>query len=191
MRGHSRRPPRLPSTIAPCILDGVKRALTAAALPIAAASLLAAAAPAAASLPRAGALVPGRSLAGIHLGEPATQVRAALGPRYGVCRACRATTWYFTYRPFTRRGLAVELTRGRVSAVYTIWRPAGWSAPRGLVLGAVEAQVTTLAGPLVVLSCSGYDAFTKELRGVQTAYYVLDGKLWGFGLLRANASPCR
>ncbi len=155
------------------------------------AALLLAAAPAAAALPRSGTLVPGRSLAGVRLGETAAQVRAALGPKYGVCRACRTTTWYFTYRPFTRRGIAVELTRGRVSAVYTIWQPTGWTAPRGLVLGAVEAQVTTLAGPLVVLSCSGYDAFTKERGGVQTVYYVLDGTLWGFGLLRASASPCR
>jgi hypothetical protein len=158
---------------------------------LACAALLLAAAPAAAALPRSGTLVPGRSLAGVRIGESAAHVRATLGPKYGVCRACRTTTWYFTYRPFTRRGLAVELTRDRVSAVYTIWQPAGWRAQRGLVLGAVEAQVTTLAGPLVVLSCSGYDAFTKERNGVQTAYYILDGKLWGFGLLRASASPCR
>jgi hypothetical protein len=185
MRGHSRRPPRLTSTIAACILDGMKRAVLCVLL------LTGAASPAAGALPRPGVLVPGRSLAGVRLGESAARVRAALGPKYGVCRDCRTTTWYFTYRPFTRRGLAVELTRGRVSALYTLWRPDGWRAPRGLVLGAVEAQVTTLAGPLVVLACSGYDAFTKELDGVQTAYYLLDGKLWGFGLLRARASPCR
>ena len=88
-------------------------------------------------------------------------MRAALGKRYGVCRGCRTTTWYFTYRPFTREGLAVELTRNRVSAVYTVWQPPGWSAPKGLTIGAVEAQVTTLAGPLVVLTCSGYEAFDE------------------------------
>ena len=36
------------------------------------------------------------------------------------------TTWYFNYRPFDQHGLAVELTDGRVSAVYTLWQPAGW-----------------------------------------------------------------
>jgi len=156
-----------------------------------AAVLLCAAAPAAAAPPTAGTLVPGRSLGGIRLGESAAEVRAALGKRYGVCRGCRTTTWYFTYRPFTREGLGVELTRNRVSAVYTVWQPAGWSAPKGLTIGAVEAQVTTLAGPLVVLTCSGYEALTKDTAAVQTAYYIVDGKLWGFGLLRAHANPCR
>jgi hypothetical protein len=153
---------------------------------------LATAAPASAALPRHGTLLPGRSLAGIHLGEKAADVEAALGRRYGVCRGCRTATWYFTYRPFTRQGLAVELSGGRVSAVFTIWRPSGWSAPKGLQFGAVEAQVTTLAGPLVVLACAGYDAFTRDSpNDVRTVYYVLDGRLWGFGLLPATANPCR
>ena len=156
-----------------------------------AAVLLCAAAPAAAAPPTAGTLVPGHLLGGIRLGDTAAEVRAALGKRYGVCRGCRTTTWYFTYRPFTREGLGVELTRNRVSAVYTVWQPAGWSAPKGLTIGAVEAQVTTLAGPLVVLTCSGYEALTKNTAAVQTAYYIVDGKLWGFGLLRAHTNPCR
>jgi hypothetical protein len=161
-------------------------------LALVAATFLAAAATASAALPRNGTLVPGRSLAGIHLGETAADVRAALGDRYGVCRGCRTKTWYYTYRPFTRQGLAVELAGGRVSAVYTIWSPDGWEAPNGLRMGAVEAQVTTLAGPLVVLACSGYDALTRDSSaGVRTAYYILDGKLWGFGLLPALANPCR
>ena len=154
--------------------------------------LLCTAASASAALPRHGTLVPGRSLGGVHLGEKAAAVQSALGRQYGVCRGCRTTTWYFTYRRFTRPGLAVEFTGGRVSAVYTIWRPAGWSAPRGLRLCAVEAQVTDLAGPLIVLACSGYDALTRDSTAeVRTAYYIVDGKLWGFGLLPAHANPCR
>ncbi|MEP6811967.1 MAG: hypothetical protein ABI990_03150 [Actinomycetota bacterium] len=153
--------------------------------------LLFVAAPAAAAPPRAGTLVPGRTLGGIRLGETAAQVRVALGDRYGVCRGCKTTTWYFTYRPFTREGLGVELTRNRVSAVYTLSQPSGWSAPKGLFIGAIEAQVTTLAGPLVVLTCSGYEAFTKDTTEAQTAYYIVDGKLWGFGLMRAHTNPCR
>jgi hypothetical protein len=154
--------------------------------------VLAVAAPASAALPRHGTLLPGRSLGGIHLGEKAADVEAALGRRYGLCRGCATTTWYFTYRPFTREGLAVELVGRRVSAVYTIWSPDGWSAPKDLRFGAVEAQVTTLAGPLVVLACAGYDALTRDSpNDVRTVYYVLDGKLWGFGLLPVNANPCR
>ena len=156
-----------------------------------AALLLCFAQPAAAALPRQGTLAPGNSLGGIRLGEPAAQVRAALGHSYGVCRGCAVTTWYFTYLRFDNRGLAVELTGGRVSAVYTLWQPNGWSAPHGIRLGAAEAQVTTLAGPLIPVACSGYDALVRDAPRARTAYYVVNGKLWGFGLLRAHGNPCR
>ena len=146
---------------------------------------------AAAALPQPGSLVPGRSLAGVHLGEPAAGVRASLGQRYGVCQGCARTTWYFTYRPFEQRGLAVELTHGRVSAVYTLWQPEGWRAPHGLQLGAVQAQVTKLAGALIPVTCTGYEALVSDAHDGRTAYYIVDGKLWGFGLLQAQESPCR
>ena len=146
---------------------------------------------AAAALPAQGALVPGRSLGGVRLGEPATQVRAALGTSFGVCLGCATTTWYFTYRRFNRRGLAVELTAGRVSAVYTLWRPNGWTAPRGLRLGAIEAQITALAGATIPIVCSGYDARVSDDARARTVYYVVRGKLWGFGLLQPHANPCR
>ena len=152
-------------------------------------SLLAVAATVA-SLPHAGVLVPGRSLGGVRPGEPAAQVRAALGA-HGVCDSCATATWYFTYGRFTRSGLAVELRHGRVSAVYTIWQPPGWRGPHGLRLGAVEAQVTTTAGPLIPITCPGYTALVRDERGLRTAYYILEGKLWGFGLMRARAVPCR
>jgi hypothetical protein len=118
-------------------------------------------------------------------------VRAALGDSYGVCRGCAVTTWYFTYRPFDRHGLAVEVVGGRVSGVYTIWEPNGWHTPRGLQLGASEADLQTLTGPLVPIVCSGYDARIRDEGDVRTVYYVLRGRLWGFGLLPAHANPCR
>jgi hypothetical protein len=146
---------------------------------------------AAAGLPTPGALLAGRSLGGVHLGEQASAVRAALGPSYGVCKGCATTTWYFTYHRFDRRGLAVELTGGRVSALYTLWRPAGWTASRGLKLGAVEAQITALAGATIPIVCSGYDARIVDDAHARTVYYVFRGKLWGFGLLQPRADPCR
>jgi hypothetical protein len=146
---------------------------------------------AAGALPRSGVLVPGRSLGGVRLGERAGDVRAALGGAYGTCRSCATTTWYFTYHRFDRRGLAVELTQGRVSAVYTLWRPTGWHDTRGLRFGAVEDQVTNVAGPLVPIACAGYDALVRDRRAGRTVYYVVDGRLWGFGLLRPYAYPCR
>ena len=145
---------------------------------------------AAAALPPTGTLVPGRSLAGVRLGETQRQVHAALGS-YGVCTACARPTWYFNLHPFDAHGLAVEFARGRVSAVYTIMQPAGWLGPHNLVLGAAQAEVTTAAGPLVVTSCPGYAAWVRNRAGTETIYYLLNDTLWGFGLMRADADPCR
>lgn len=154
---------------------------------VAVAAVLALPVPAAASLPRHGTLVPGRSLGGVRLGEPATQVAASLGPFRGVCEGCPTTTWYFTYKPYDARGLGVELTRGRVSAVYTLWQPDGWHGPRGLRLGVDE----TAAGALPIVACTGYGVFVLDGKQARTAYYTNAGRLWGFGLFPRGANPCR
>jgi hypothetical protein len=41
------------------------------------------------------------------------------------------------------------------------------------------------------VACTGYSALVRDARGARTAYYVVDGKLWGFGLLGRMQSPCR
>ena len=161
------------------------------ALAFAAAAALCLSATATAALPRTGSLLPSRSLAGVRIGEPATGVLATLGRGYGVCQGCTVTTWYYNLRRFDERGLGVELTKGHVSAVYTLWQPPGWRASNGLVLGAAQAQVTRAAGALVPVSCAGYEAFVSDAHGVRTAYYIVDEKLWGFGLVHALESPCR
>jgi hypothetical protein len=142
------------------------------------------------ALPHGALFVPGRSLAGVRLGEPAAQVRASLGP-HGVCESCTTATWYFTYAKFTQPGLAVEVRAGRVAAAYTIWQPQGWHTPSGLRLGAVEGQVTKLGGQLTPIECPGYSALVRDVGAVRTAYYVVGGKLWGFGLVPAGTNPCR
>jgi hypothetical protein len=152
---------------------------------------LALVAPAAAGLPRGGSLAPGRSLGGIRLGESPRAVRAALGTFYGTCRGCPRRTWYFTYRPFEKQGLAVEFTRGRVSAVYTLWRPAGWHAPHKLGFGTSVLAVHQLTHASRTVTCKGYEALVQDSAHARTAYYVVQGRLWGFGLFARGASPCR
>jgi len=152
---------------------------------------LALAVPAAAGLPRAGALVPGRSLGGIRLGESQRAVRAALGTFYGICRGCPRRTWYFTYRPFDRHGLAVELTRGRVSGAYTLWRPAGWHAAHKLGFGTSVLAVHRLTRASRTVTCRDYEALVQDSPGGRTAYYLVNGRLWGFGLFPRGESPCR
>ena len=149
------------------------------------------AATATAALPKAGTLVPGRSLGGIRLGESPRTVRAALGTFYGTCRSCAQRTWYFTYRPFDKQGLAVEFTRGSVSGVYTLWRPRGWHAPHRLVFGSSPLAVHDLGHARQTVLCRGYEALVRDSAQTRSAYYLFNGGLWGFGLFRHGASPCR
>ena len=147
--------------------------------------------PAAAELPRSGALVPGRSLGGVRLGESPHAVVAKLGGSYGTCSDCAQRTWYFTYKAFDRHGLALEFEHGRVSGVYTLWRPAGWHAPHALRFGATPLAVHEAVGTLRTIGCHDYDALVRDSPKGRTVYYVFDGKLWGFGLFRRGAAPCR
>ena len=149
------------------------------------------AATAAAGLPRAGTLEPGRSLGGIRLGESPGAVRAALGTFYGTCRGCPRRTWYFTYHPLDRRGLAVEFAGGHVSGVYTLWRPRGWHAPHELGFGSSVLAVHRLTGASRTVTCHGYEALVRDSAHARTTYYLFEGRLWGFGLFRRGASPCR
>jgi len=158
---------------------------------VTAVTALALAAPAAAGLPRSGTLVPGRSLGGVRLGESSRAVVAALGSFYGTCRECPHRPWFFTYRPFQKQGLAVEFEHGRLSGVYTLWRPAGWHAPHGLHFGASPLAVHQAVGKLRTISCHDYDALVRDTAHARTVYYVFAGKLWGFGLFRRGAAPCR
>ncbi len=130
------------------------------------------AATAAAGLPKAGVLVPGRSLGGIRLGESPPAVRAALGTFYGTCRGCPRRTWYFTYLPFDKHGL-------------------GWHAPHKLGFGSSVLAVHRLTGASRTVTCTDYEALVKDSAHARTAYYLLNGRLWGFGLFRRGASPCR
>jgi hypothetical protein len=152
---------------------------------------LALASAAAAGLPKAGVLVPGRSLGGIRLGESPTAVRAALGTFYGTCTGCPQRTWYFTYAPFDKHGLAVEFTGGEVSGLYTLWHPAGWHARHKLGFGSSVLAVHQLTGASRTVTCHGYDVLVRDSGQARTAYYVYNGRLWGFGLFRRGASPCR
>jgi len=149
------------------------------------------AATAAAGPPKAGVLVPGQSLGGIRLGESPRAVRAALGTFYGTCRGCLHRTWYFTYAPFDKHGLAVEFTDGQVSGLYTLWRPAGWHAPHKLGFGSSVLAVHRLTGASRTVVCRGYEALVRDSGPTRTAYYLVDGRLWGFGLFRRGDSPCR
>lgn len=143
------------------------------------------------ALPKAGLLVPDRSLGGVRLGMTRAQVRARWGTSFGRCRSCADETWYFTYEPFTQQGAGVTFQRGKVADVFTLFQPPGWRTTRGVVLGDPETEVSEAFGPLLQRRCDRYDAYLRIAEAATTVFYVYEGELWGFGLTLPGRSPCR
>jgi hypothetical protein len=152
---------------------------------------LAVVAPAAAAPPNPGVLVPGKSLGGVRLGATGAQVEAAWGRAYGRCTNCRHTTWYFNFFAFQPRGAGIEFRGGRAVALYTIHQPLGWSTPSGLSLGEPVSRVRALYPRLSRRVCDGYDALILRREDTVSSFYVLDERLWGFGLSRRGLPICR
>jgi hypothetical protein len=141
--------------------------------------------------PRGGVFEPGRSLGGLRLGSTPAQVRAAWGTAYGHCRDCRTPTWYFNYARFSPEGAGVEFRRGRVDAIFTLWSPAGWRTTGGLRIGDEEARVTAIYAALNRAECGSYRVLLLPRGRVVSAFYIVNGRVWGFGLLKAPSRPCR
>ncbi len=140
--------------------------------------------------PDAGVFVPGRSLGGVTLGSTLDDVTAAWGRAYGRCRACAAETLYFNRFAFRPEGAGVELRRGRVVAIFTLWAPAGWRTAQGLAIGEPELRLRSTYAPLRRTACRGYEAFTLPGSGRRSVVYVVDGDVWGFGLLAGGHTVC-
>jgi len=146
---------------------------------------------AAVALPQNGVVDPGRSLGGLRLGATAAGVRAAWGGDFGHCRGCGRTTWYFTYRRYAAQGAGVELRGGRVAALFTLWSPAGWHTRQGLRIGDPSSRIGALYGPVARRTCRSYYALVLRQGAAVTAFYVVDEKVWGFGLSRPEVPVCR
>ena len=140
--------------------------------------------------PDAGVFVPGRSLGGVTLGSSLDDVVARWGRAYGRCRGCAAETLYFNRFAFRPEGAGVELRRGRVEAVFTLWAPAGWRTAQGLAIGEPELRLRSTYAPLQRSACGGYEAFTLPGSGPRSVVYVVDGDVWGFALLAGGHAVC-
>jgi hypothetical protein len=141
-------------------------------------------------LPKHGTLVPYQSLGGVQLGMTPVQVTSAWGTRHGRCRGCADATWYYTYKPFTPTGAGVSFHEGKVSAVFTLWSPTGWHAG-ALVIGDPKRELTTRYHTAIRVPCASYEAYIVTRNHVTTAFYVYDGKVWGFALIPSSAPACR
>jgi hypothetical protein len=145
---------------------------------------------AAAGPPDQGVLVPGVSLGGVQLGWTTAQVEAVWGRAEGHCRSCRRDTLYFNRYAFRPQGVGVELVRGRVVAIFTLWAPAAWRTSLGLRIGEPLIRVEATYPGTLHTPCSGYDAYVLLGSRARSVIYVADGKVWGFGLLRSSRSVC-
>ena len=81
--------------------------------------------------PLRGVLVPGKSLAGIELGDPEQRVLELWGRDYRLCQGCDRTTWLFTYPEPDSLGAAVLVRARALVAVFTLGAPAGWHSVHG------------------------------------------------------------
>jgi hypothetical protein len=142
------------------------------------------------ALPQHGVVVPGQSFGGLRLGASAQQVRSAWGGRYGRCRDCRQTTWYFTYVDFQPQGAGVAFEASRATSYFTLWAPPGWRTSRGVAIGDPEVRVANVYGFLPRVECGTYAALVLRRGGMETQFYVYKREVWGFGISRAGAQPC-
>ena len=140
--------------------------------------------------PDQGVLVPGVSLGGARLDWTTAQIEALWGRAEGHCRSCRRETLYFNRYAFRPQGVGVELVRGRVDAVFTLWAPAAWRTSLGLRIGEPLVRVEATYPGAIRTPCEGYDAYKVLGARAQSVIYVSDGNVWGFSLLRAGRSVC-
>ena len=155
-----------------------------------AAACVALAVPAAAAPPKSGLFVPGESLGGVRLGMTQKDVLKAWGDGHGVCKDCDEPTWYFNYQPFQPQGTGVIFEKGRVAQAFTVWRPTGWKTPEGLALADDASDIARIYGSLDKRECAGYEALLLPGKKVTSAFYVFRDKVWGFGLIGPDGSPC-
>lgn len=161
---------------------------------LAAAAVLAAlalAAPAVAAPPQSGLVVPGKSVGGVRLGASVDDVLDRWGRSFGICQGCRQPTWYFNYVAFQPQGTAAVLAGTRVAELFTLWSPDGWHTPNGLAIGDPAVRITSLYGALDRQDCRGYYRLLLHRGRTTTAFYVVDERVWGFGINRGGRRPCR
>lgn len=154
---------------------------------------LAAAADRAAVFPQRGVLAPGKSLAGLRLGDTQAAVKARWGSAYRVCKQCQEPTWYYIYNDATHEplGAGVTFRSGKVSAVFTLGSPSGWRTTEGLLLGEQIDRVRDIYGTMQWRICIGYGALSMRKPGVVTSIYTNGESVYGFALTRPYEPVCQ
>ena len=143
-------------------------------------------------LPARGILHPGKSLAGVKLGDTMERVRELWGDNYRVCqgRQCPYPTWYFIYPKGEPLGASVRFKQGKVVTVFTLGSPSGWRTAEGLIIGEQVDRISELYGKLRTNMCIGYGALTMRTNNTLTSIYTTGQVVYGFALSRHNEPVC-
>ena len=142
------------------------------------------------ALPLHGMLGPGTSLGGLRLGDSPARVVATWGRKFGVCAGCARPTWYYNYTAYEPQGAGVAFAGRHVVRLFTLWSPTGWRTAQGLRTGDPATRIRALYGRLSSVRCTGYDAYELVRPRSVTSFYVVRGRVWGFGLSRPAEPRC-
>jgi hypothetical protein len=143
-------------------------------------------------LPARGVLHPGKSLAGVRLGDTMDRVRQLWGHDYKVCqgRQCPYPTWYYIYPKGDPLGASVRFKQGKVVTIFTLGSPAGWRTADGLIIGEQTDRISELYGKLRWNVCIGYGAMTMRTNRTVTSIYTTGQVVYGFALSRPTEPVC-
>jgi len=144
------------------------------------------------ALPPRGILHPGKSLAGVKLGDTMARVKQLWGSDYKVCQGkqCPYPTWYYIYPKGEPLGASVRFRNGRVVTIFTLGSPIGWRTAEGLIIGEQVDRITQLYGKLTWNVCIGYGAMTMRTNAAVTSIYTTGQAVYGFALSRPNEPVC-
>jgi hypothetical protein len=142
-------------------------------------------------LPQRGVVIPGRSFAGVHIGDTMDQVRSLWGTQYETCKYCVDPTWLYEYRGSEPLGAAVRFEQGRVVAVFSLGSPSGWRTNRGLYIGDPIGNVYGHYTTTGTTRCIGFDAITVRTGRTVTAFYSAAGVIYGFAIVVPSMTVCQ
>jgi hypothetical protein len=150
------------------------------------------------TLPLRGVLVPGKTLAGVALGDTDAKVTRSWGKGYRICKTCNSRTSgretrFYTYLTNAQSlGAAVTFNKAKkVVAVFTLGSPAGWRTQEGLLLGEQIDRVQDLYGTLNWKVCIGYGALSMRKPGIVTSIYTNGEAVYGFALTAPSEPVCQ